>query len=148
LAQRAAVLPLHAGGVNPLLGAADVVEEEDAFGAGEGAGHRAAVAAEDLGLVPGALIYQLLERLLRVLDGQSLGEGDAAGERLDALALAVEQEPLEVNAGPLRRPGVGEVFGEGGGMVGQPAEDAGGKLWCMGLHASLYAPALPLAHRP
>src|SRR5262249_58077743 len=96
LAQGAAVLPLDADGVLALLGEGDVVEEEDARGAGEGPGQAGAVALEDLGLIPGALVEELLQGLLGVLDGQFGGQGDTPGERLDALAFAVEQQALEV----------------------------------------------------
>jgi hypothetical protein len=48
---RAIVLALHADGVPALLGAGDVVEEEDAFGAGERSSQRGAVAFEDFAFV-------------------------------------------------------------------------------------------------
>jgi hypothetical protein len=123
--------------VGALLGEGDVVEEEDACGTGEGLGQVGAVALEDLVLVPGAWVDELLERLFGVGAGQPLGQGDAAGAGLDALALAVAEEPLEVDAGPAGRLGLGEVLGELGGVVAEAAEDGGIEFWGGGLHGKL-----------
>jgi len=140
LAQGAAVLALDADGALALLGEGDVVEDEEALGAGERAGQERPVAAQDGVVVPGALVDELLQGLVGVGDSQGLGQGDAAGERLDALALAVEQQPLEVDAGPRGGPRPAEVGGEGSGVVGEPAEDLRGEFRGVGLHASCYAP--------
>src|SRR5262249_18875960 len=144
LTQGAAVLALDADGMATLLGEGDVVEEEDAFGAGEGAGQQGAVTFEDLGMVPGALVDELLQGLVFVLDVQVVGDGDAPGERLDALAFAVEEQALEVDTGPRGGPGLGEVGGEARGVLGQTAEHGRREFRGVGLHTSLYAPA----HRP
>jgi hypothetical protein len=47
LAQLAAVLTLHADGVLALLGEADIVDDEDPLGAGQGFGHHTAIALGD-----------------------------------------------------------------------------------------------------
>jgi hypothetical protein len=139
LAQGAAVLPLHADGVLALLGERDVVDEEDAVGGGERLGQAGAVAAEDLAFVPGALVDELLEGLLGVLAGQPLRQGHAAGERLDALAVAVEQQPLQVDAGPAGGLGLREVVGKEGGVASQPVKDRRVELRRVGLHGKLDA---------
>jgi hypothetical protein len=72
---------------------------------------------------PGALADELLERLLGVLAREAGWECDAPGERFDALALAVEQEPLEVHPGPPRRPGLREVRREAGRVLAESVED-------------------------
>ena len=135
LAQGPAVLALDGDGVAALLGEGDVVEEEDALGAGEGLSQVGAVAPEDLGLFPGALVDELLQGLLGVLALQTVGQGDAAGERLDALALAVEQQPLQVDAGPQGGLGLREVRGEEGGVVAQAVEGRRVGFGSLGLHA-------------
>src|SRR5206468_2227368 len=99
LARGPAVLPLDADGELALLGEAGVVDDEDALGRGEGRGHGRAVSLPDGLLVPGALAEELLEGLVEVLDLQAGREGDLAGEGLDALAVAVEEQALEVDAG-------------------------------------------------
>src|SRR3954452_3859115 len=96
LAQGAAILPLHADGVLALLGESGVVEDEDALGAGEGLRQVWAVALAEPLLVPGALVDELLQGLLGVLDRQIGGQDNASGQRLDALAFAVVEQPLEV----------------------------------------------------
>jgi len=60
-------------------------------------------------VVPGALADQLLERLLGVFAREVRRAGDAPGDGLDALALAVEQQAVEVRADPPRRLGLWEV---------------------------------------
>jgi hypothetical protein len=131
LAQRAAVLLLDADGVSPLLGEGDVVEEEVALGAGESLRQVGTVAAEDVGLVPGALVDDLLQGLPGSLAVQAVGQGAAAGERLDALAFVVEQQPLQVDAGPQGGLGLREV----GGVVAQAVEGRRVGFGSLGLHA-------------
>src|SRR5262249_57132299 len=88
LAQGAAVLALDADGALALLGEGDVVEEEDGLRAGESLGQEGAVAAQDGLVVPGALVDELLQGLVFVLDaGQPFGQRDAAGQRLAGLSL-------------------------------------------------------------
>jgi hypothetical protein len=89
LAQRAAVLPLYPDGVLALLGESRVVDHEDAGGIGELLGHDGAVALPEGPLVPGALAEELLQRLVGVRDLQAGRQGDAVGDRLGALAVAV-----------------------------------------------------------
>ena len=50
-----------------------------------------------------------MERVLGVGVGEPVREGSTAGERLDALALTVEQKPLEIDPGPARGVGRREV---------------------------------------
>ncbi len=77
-AEHSAILPLDADGVRALLGEGDVVEEEEAVGAGEGLGQVGAVAFEDGLLGPGALVDERLEGLLGIGAGAAVGQGDAA----------------------------------------------------------------------
>ena len=95
--------PRDADGVCARLGEGDIVEEEQALGAGEGLGQVSAVAFENALVIPGARVDELLEGLLGIGAGEPLGELDAAGEGLDGLALAIEQESLEVHAGKYRQ---------------------------------------------
>jgi hypothetical protein len=64
---------------------------------------------------------------------------DPAGEGLDALALAVEEQPLQGDGGPQRRPGVGKVVGAQRGVVAQPAQDGRVQFRSIRLHAWLEA---------
>lgn len=90
-------------------------------------------------LVPRALADELLKGLLGVLAGQAVREGAPAGERLDALALAVEEQALEVDAGPGGGLGLGEVVGEQGGVLAETIEDGGVESGRVGFHATLEA---------
>jgi hypothetical protein len=134
LAERPAILPLDPDRVLPLLGEGHVVDQEHALGAGERPGQRRPVPAQDRSFVPRALVDELLEGLLGVLAGQPGREGDAAGQRLDTLAVAVEQEPLEVDAGPGGRLGLGEVVGKQGGVVSEAVEDRRIEIRGISLH--------------
>src|SRR5262249_11220331 len=117
LAQRPAVLALDTNGVPALLGRGDVIDEEDSVRAGEGRGQLGAGVTEDTRRIPGALVDELLQSLLGVLAGQAVGQGHAPGQRLDALAFAVEQEALEVDTGPAGGFGVREIVREDSGVV-------------------------------
>ena len=60
-------------------------------------------------------------------------EGDPAGQGLDALAVAVGEQPVQVHPGPPGGLGLGEVGGEQGGVIAEAGEDArvevgGGRL--------------------
>ncbi len=134
LTQGAAVLPLHTHGAAALLGEGHVVEEKDAFGAGESLREQGAVATQQLARIPGALVDELLQGLVLVSDVQCGGQGNASGERLDALAFSVEEESLQVNAGPLRRPSLREVGGEESSIVGKPGQNSRGKVRSRSLH--------------
>ena len=94
------MLPLDADGVLALLGEGGVVDDEDAVGVGERLGHDGAVAPPDGLLVPGALAEELLQGLVGVGDVQARRQGDAVGDRLDALAVAVGDQAAEVDAAP------------------------------------------------
>src|SRR5436190_5874378 len=100
-----------------LLGEAGVVEDEDALGAGEGLGQMLSIAPGQRLVVPGALVDELLEGLLGVLGVEARREGDAPREGFDALALAVVEQPLEVDAAPGGLLLVGEVVVEDGGII-------------------------------
>src|SRR4051812_10035521 len=133
LAQRPAVLPLDADGELPLLGEAGIVDDEDALGTGEGPGQVLAVGSQDLLFVPGALVEELLEGLLGVLDLQVGRQGDALGHRLDALALAVEEQSLEIDGAPPGLPWPGELISEEVGIVLEAVQDIGGEFRSRGL---------------
>ena len=139
LAHRPAVLPLDADGVGSLLGEGNIFVVVDPFGAGKGLRMAGAVASEDGVLAPGALVDELLEGLFGVGAGQSVRQSDPAGKRLDGLAFAVEQQPLEVHAGPPSRLGLGKVIREQGGVLAEPAEDCRIESWGVGLHARVEA---------
>jgi hypothetical protein len=67
-------------------------------------------------------------------------EGDAPGQRLDALALAVGQEALKVDAGPARRLGLREVGGEVRGVLAESLQNRRIELRGNGLHDPLEGP--------
>jgi hypothetical protein len=58
------------------------------------------VALGDLLLVPGAVVDELLKGLFGVLDAVVGRERDAPGEGFDALAFAVLEQSVEVDAAP------------------------------------------------
>src|SRR5262245_463849 len=125
LPQRPAVLALHADGVLALLGEGGVVDHEDAVGAGELVGHGLAVAAPDGLLVPGTLAEELLEGLVGVGDLQVRRQGDAVGDRLGALAVAVGDQAAEVDAAPGGLAGAVEQVAEATGIGSEPLEGLG-----------------------
>jgi hypothetical protein len=133
LPQGAAILPLDADGMLPLLGEAGVVEDEDPFGAGEGSSQVLAIAPDEHFVVPGALVDELLEGLLGILDVQVRWESDTAGEGLDALTFAVLEQPLEINATPEGLPLMREVVAEYGGIILESVEDFRCQFRCVGL---------------
>ena len=84
---------MHADGVRALLGEAGIVEDKDPPGAGEGLSHHATVKVEDLLLVPGALVDELLQGLFGVFDVKQLRwPGDAGGHRFDVLAFPILEQ--------------------------------------------------------
>jgi hypothetical protein len=91
---------------------------------------------EDGVFVPGALIDELLECLFGILGGESLGKLDAVREGLDRLPFAIEQESLEVHAGPTSGFGLGEVGGEQSRVVAEAVEDGRIERWRVGFHTS------------
>ncbi len=99
LAQRAGVLTGNTHRGAALLGKAGVVDDDDARPVDEPALHQVAVRPQDRLFVPGAVRDELLQRLHGVAmpawHAHSLCQG------LDALALAVEQQPLQVDACPV-----------------------------------------------
>ena len=125
LAQRAAVLPLDADGVPPLLGEAGVVDDEQTAGIGEGLGHDAAVAPPDVVLVPGALVDELLQGLVGVGDVEVEAARQPADHRLDALAFAVGEQSVEIDAAPGGLPGAIEGGAEALGVGVEAVEDIG-----------------------
>ena len=104
-----------------LLGEPGVVDDEEPVGA-EPAADPALQAVEDVLLVPRALVEELLEGLLVVLVAL-LDRLQPGGHRLDALAVAVEQDPAEVGVAPPPPPrvaqGPGDLVQERGQVVPQ-----------------------------
>src|SRR4051812_47163143 len=92
-----------------LLGEPGVVDDQEPVAA-EPAADPGVEVVEHLLLVPRALVEELLEGLLVVLvpllDGLEPG-----GHRLDALAVAVEEDPPEVGVAPVPPPRVPEGAG-------------------------------------
>jgi hypothetical protein len=125
--------------VRPLLGEGGVVDHEHRVRAGERGGQVGAVAAEDGLVVPRAVADELLEGLLGVLAGQPVGQGDAVGEGLDALAVAVGRQAVQVHPGPPGGPGLGEVGGEQGRVVAESVEDGGVEVGGVRLHTRFEA---------
>ncbi len=132
---------LDADGVLALLGQAGIVDDEDPLGAGEVPGHHGAVAMEELLIVPGALIDELLQGLVGITDGQEFGrERDPGDHRLDALAIAVLEQAAEIDAAPGALRLVAEVVVEELGVDAEAAEDLGTELGCMSpVHTSTAA---------
>ena len=92
------------------------------------------VALEDLLVVPGALVDELLEGLLGVLGVARSSAGRVTRrEGFDALALAVVEQALEIDAAPGRWAVVGEVVAEDVGIIPEPVEDFGRQFGCVGL---------------
>ena len=118
--------------MRPLLGEGGVVDHEDRGRVGELRRHRSRIASQGRLLVPGALAEELLQGLVGVGDLQPLGQRDAGGHRLDALAVAVGDQAAEVDAAPGGLAWAVEVVAEGIGVVGEPAEDVGGEFGGVG----------------
>lgn len=108
LPQPPAVLPLDPDRRPALFRERRVADHEHRVRIGERGGRVGAVAARDDPVVPGAVADELLDGLLRVFAGQPVGPGDAAGEGLDALAVAVGPQAVQVHPGPPGRLGLGE----------------------------------------
>jgi len=106
-----------------LLGEARVIDDHETAGA-HGRYHPARQAVADGAVVPGALVEELLQRLL-IIAGAAVGGPEALGHGLDALALAVEQQAAEVDLGPAAAGDVAQAVGhdlvEEGGEVGTQA---------------------------
>ncbi len=86
--------------------------------------------------------------LVLVFDGAVAGyamlgrQGDAAGQWLDALALALLDQPGEVDAGPAGGAVEVEIIAEAARVVLQAPEDIGGQFGGVGLaHTSRYEQA-------
>src|SRR5262249_41224274 len=134
LAQLAAVLMLDADGMLALLGEAGIVDDEAARGASEGLGHHRAIAMEDLLIVPGTLIDELLQGLFRIADREELGrEWDPADHGLDALTFAILEQATEIDAAPGALSLVAEIVLEEFGVTTEPAQDLRAEFGCMGL---------------
>ena len=109
LAECPAVLALDAHRVAASLGEGRVIEHEDPGRIGEGAGHQGAVALAHRPLLPGARADKLLQTLVRIFGArENTGQSDAAAQGLDALALAVLEQPRQVHPAP------GAAGGDGG----------------------------------
>jgi hypothetical protein len=140
LAQGTAVLALHAHGVLALLGEGRVVDDKNALRASKGGGQVRAVAAQDLLLIPRALADKLLQGLVRIGDREVGRQGDARCHRLDALAVAIEEQALQVDAGPARRLGLREIVGEHGGIISKPLQDGRFEFRGVRFHTNLDGP--------
>src|SRR5262245_29983236 len=123
LAQSPAVLVRHPDRVRTALREASVIEDEHTSGRAEVFGQKGAVAGEHLLVVPGALTDELLERRLGIRAGEVRWKGDASGDGLDALALTVGEESLEVHPGPTRGLGLREVRCEVRGVPSESFQD-------------------------
>jgi hypothetical protein len=110
LAQPAVVLPGHAGAVIPLLGEAALVDHPDGADRAAHSGGDQFVGEDrlDLGLhrvvIPGGAVDELLQR-------RHLAVADIQGDRLDALALGADHQPLDVGVGVI----LGLLLAEQGG---------------------------------
>jgi hypothetical protein len=91
------------------------------------------IVAGELLVVPGALVDELLEGLLRVLDVQVWRESDATGEGFDALAFAVMEQPLEIDSAPGGLLLVGESVAEHVRIIPKSLEDFGRQFGCVSL---------------
>jgi hypothetical protein len=90
LAERPAVLPRYPDRVAALLREARVVEHDHPVRRGQRRGHPSAVGGQDWGRVPGALVDELLQVLL-------VAARHPPAQRLDRLALTIQQQPVEVD---------------------------------------------------
>jgi len=78
-----------------------------------------------------------LERLLGVRAREVRGERDAPGQRFDTLALAVEEQSLEVDPGPPRRLGLREIGCESRGVLAEPSQNLRAEVGGERLHDPL-----------
>jgi len=102
LSESPGVLTGHADRMLPLLGEARIVEDEEPLVA-EPAADPGLQSVEEVLLVPGARVEQLLQPLL-VIFGTWLDDLPPRRHRLDALAVAVEQHTPEVSVAPASPP--------------------------------------------
>ena len=138
LAQSPAVLPLDAHGVLALLGKAGVVDDEDAFGRGEGLGHGGAVTLAEILVIPEGLVDEVLQSLLGIGDIEAGGQKNASGEGFDALALAVDQQTVEINVSPVGLSVPVEVGPELSSEIFEPVQDVGRQVRGVGLAHTLW----------
>ena len=129
LAQGSAVLALHSDGVDARFGKGGVIEHEDPCRIGKTPGQEGAVATPHRPLLPGARTHELLQALVGVFGaGQSRRQAYPAAEGLDALALAVLEQPCQVHPAPGALTGMIEVGRKVGGVLLQAREHAGFQL--------------------
>ena len=109
-------------------------EVEEDLRRGEGVGQVSAVAPQDVALLPGALVDELLQGLFGVSEVREFGgPGDSGGDRFDALAFAILEQAAEVDAAPGELRGVAVEVLELLGVVAQPLEGFGGEFWGVSL---------------
>jgi hypothetical protein len=84
--------------VTALLGKTCVVNDDDPLRIVKGFAYDSAVRLQHGLLIPGALIDELLQRLLRI--AVPAGHADAGTQRLDALALTIQEQALQVDTRP------------------------------------------------
>jgi hypothetical protein len=82
-------------------------------------------------IVPGALIDELLECLLGILGVQAVRELDASREGFDALALAIMEQSLKVDAAPKGLLLMREVVPEEIGIILEAVEDFRRQFGCV-----------------
>jgi hypothetical protein len=73
--------------------------------------------------IPGALVDELLQGLVGIGDIEFQTSGEAVGHRLDALAFAIGEQAVEVDATPTGLPWAVEVGAEVFRVVVEPVED-------------------------
>ena len=121
LAQRAGVLPRNADGMATLLGKAGVVDDDHSAGIGKGLCQPPTIMLEHDLLIPRGLVDKSLQCLLGI--PTPTRHGYPPRQRLDALALAVHEQTLEINRRPARAGDDAEVTGELGDVVLQPFDN-------------------------
>ena len=99
---------------------------------------------QDLLVVPGALVDELLQGLIGFLDVAEFGrQRDSAHHRLDALAFAILEQAAEVDAAPGALGLVAEFGLEGRGVDPEPFEDFGRQFGGEGLVHTLHTNKAP-----
>ena len=113
LAQRPGVLPRDTHRVTTFLRKAGVVDDDHSRRIGQRLRQQLPIAAQDRLLVPVALIDEQLQRLLGI--AVPARHADALTQRLDTLALAVQEQTLEIDLCPIAAgddPEVGSELGD------------------------------------
>jgi hypothetical protein len=91
------VLPLDPHRVLPLLGERQVINYNHAPGAAEVLTHQSSESPPDFAFIPGALVYEVLQRLSGVFNLCRGGKMNLPGQSLDILAASTEEQALQVD---------------------------------------------------